>query len=53
MLKFLTVFCVSFCTLQKYRLAKYIPDSLSDGGAGGISDKKNPADMFPSLEPTS
>ncbi|CAM6067644.1 unnamed protein product [Sphagnum tenellum] len=36
--------------LQKYRLAKYIPDSLSDGG---ISDKKNPADMFPSLEPTS
>jgi len=37
--------------LQKYRLAKYIPDSLSDGGTS--DKKKNPADLFPSLDATS
>jgi hypothetical protein len=40
------------CTLpQKYRLAKYIPDSFSDGGTS--EKKKNPADLFPSLDATS
>jgi SHAQKYF class myb-like DNA-binding protein len=37
--------------LQKYRLAKYIPDSFSDGGTS--EKKKNPADLFPSLDATS
>lgn len=37
--------------LQKYRLAKYIPESLSDGGK---SDKKNnPTDLLPTLDATS
>jgi SHAQKYF class myb-like DNA-binding protein len=37
--------------LQKYRLAKYIPDSFSDGGTS--KENKNPADLFPSLDATS
>ncbi|KAH8934591.1 hypothetical protein BDL97_18G091100 [Sphagnum fallax] len=37
--------------LQKYRLAKYIPDSLSDGGTS--DKKKTSADLFPSLDATS
>lgn len=36
--------------LQKYRLAKYIPESSSDGGK---SEKKNPADVLPTLDATS
>lgn len=38
--------------LQKYRLAKYIPESLSDGG-GKPDKKKNPADLLPTLDATS
>ncbi|CAM6077229.1 unnamed protein product [Sphagnum tenellum] len=37
--------------LQKYRLAKYIPDSLSDGGTS--DKKKTSADLFPSLDAAS
>lgn len=37
--------------LQKYRLAKYIPESLSDGGKS--DKKKNPADILPTLDATS
>ncbi|KAG6556564.1 hypothetical protein Mapa_001505 [Marchantia paleacea] len=37
--------------LQKYRLAKYIPESMSDGGKS--EKKKNPADIIPSLDATS
>jgi hypothetical protein len=37
--------------LQKYRLAKYIPESLSDGGKS--DKKKNPADSLPTLDATS
>ncbi|KAL2629338.1 hypothetical protein R1flu_014024 [Riccia fluitans] len=37
--------------LQKYRLAKYIPDTLSDGGKS--EKNKSPADNIPCLDPTS
>ncbi|KAJ7553950.1 hypothetical protein O6H91_06G119700 [Diphasiastrum complanatum] len=36
--------------LQKYRLAKYIPESMADGGK---SDKKKSTDIIPSLDATS
>lgn len=36
--------------LQKYRLAKYIPDTSSDGSKG---DKKDPGDMLSGLENSS
>ncbi|KAL3687358.1 hypothetical protein R1sor_013667 [Riccia sorocarpa] len=37
--------------LQKYRLAKYIPETLSDGGKS--EKKKDSADNIPCLDPTS